>query len=69
MGEKSGFKLQEVNNSNIKDFLDAQTIEMIEYTIKNGKMNIFTQTKSDLIRLALLYKHGGVYVDASTLAI
>jgi mannosyltransferase OCH1-like enzyme len=69
MGGKSSFKVQEVNSSNIKDYLDSQTIERIEYTIKNGKMNIFTQTKSDLIRLALLYKHGGIYVDASTLAI
>jgi mannosyltransferase OCH1-like enzyme len=32
-------------------------------------MMIFKQTKSDLIRLALLYKHGGVYLDASTVAL
>jgi mannosyltransferase OCH1-like enzyme len=37
--------------------------------LKNGKMNIFRQTKSDLIRLALLYKYGGVYVDASVIAV
>jgi mannosyltransferase OCH1-like enzyme len=32
-------------------------------------MKIFPQTKSDLVRLALIYKHGGVYIDASVMAI
>jgi len=32
-------------------------------------MTIFKQTKSDLVRLALLYKYGGMYVDASVIAV
>lgn len=32
-------------------------------------MILFPQTKSDLVRLALVYKHGGIYLDASTIAV
>jgi mannosyltransferase OCH1-like enzyme len=69
MGGLSNFTVKEVNSSNLKDFIDLDIIEKIDYTLKNAKMTVFTQTKSDLVRLALLYKHGGVYIDASTLAV
>ena len=32
-------------------------------------LNIYPQSKADLIRLALLAKHGGIYMDASFMAI
>ena len=35
------------------------------YNIKNAKIPIYAQTKSDLFRLALLARHGGIYMDAS----
>lgn len=39
--------------------------EKIQNTMKNSKLKIFPPTRSDLIRLALLLKHGGIYMDAS----
>jgi mannosyltransferase OCH1-like enzyme len=32
-------------------------------------MTLFMTTKANLVRLALIYKHGGVYLDASTIAV
>lgn len=32
-------------------------------------MITYPQTISDLVRLCLIYKYGGLYVDASTMAI
>jgi len=44
-------------------------LQRIDSVIENAKMHIFTQTKSDIYRLALLYKYGGVYLDAATVAV
>lgn len=47
-----------LNDENIKEFCDEDY-----YTFKN----ITSQQKADLIRLNLLYKFGGIWVDASTI--
>jgi hypothetical protein len=61
----SGFKVIEVNDTNLKLYLDSEVISQIETTISKAKIKTFKQTRSDLIRLALLIKHGGIYMDAS----
>jgi mannosyltransferase OCH1-like enzyme len=69
MSKSTGFQVKEVNNSNLADYLDTATLLRIEYTLKNAKLIVYPQTKSDLVRLALLYKYGGVYLDASIIAV
>jgi len=49
--------------------MDEETVNQIEYTLTNGKMERFVQTESDLYRLVLLHKYGGVYIDAATIAV
>ena len=49
--------------------METATLEQIDSVIKNAKMHVFPQTKSDIYRLALLYKYGGVYLDAATIAV
>jgi len=41
----------------------------MKFILKYAKMNVFIQTKSDIIRLALLYKYGGIYLDPSIIAV
>lgn len=38
----------------------------MDYALKHANYGVQIQGESDLWRLALMYKHGGVYVDAST---
>jgi hypothetical protein len=62
----SGFKVIEVNSSNLKDYIELAEIESIDEAIYfNNRGNKFDQTYSDLVRLCLLIRHGGVYMDAS----
>lgn len=37
----------------------------IETTLASSPHKIYEQTYSDMARLALLYKYGGIYLDAS----
>lgn len=69
MAELSGFKVIEVNMTNIDKYLDDITLKKIKFTIENAKLMTYPQTQGDLYRLALLIKHGGVYMDASYLAL
>jgi hypothetical protein len=56
----------EVNSSNLKDYIELAEIERIDEAIYfNNRGNQFDQTYSDLVRLCLLIRHGGVYMDAS----
>lgn len=59
----------EVNLSNVDKYLDATTLKKIDYSLKNAKMLTYPQSQGDLYRLALVAKHGGVYMDASYLAL
>jgi mannosyltransferase OCH1-like enzyme len=45
--------------------LDEVTLKKIQYTMDNFKIRKYATTLSDLYRLALISKHGGVYLDAS----
>lgn len=69
MGKLSGFVVNEVNLSNIANYLDAQTIQMIHRSVDTAKLKTYPQSKADLIRLALLIKYGGIYLDASYVAV
>ena len=51
--------IQLVDENNLKDFVTG-----IDYVYRKG---ISQQAKSDIIRLALLRKHGGVWADATLL--
>lgn len=62
----SGFRVIEVNQTNLKSYIGLTEIERIEETLYfNNRGSKYDQTYSDLVRLALLKKHGGVYMDAS----
>lgn len=61
----SGFLLKEVNSSNVMDYLSAEILATIDHALTKGKRQVFIQTKSDLYRLAFLYKYGGIYLDSS----
>jgi len=50
-------------------YLETNILQQIDFVITNAKMQIFPQTKSDIYRLALLYKYGGVYLDTATVAV
>ena len=69
MGGLSGFKVVEVNLSNLHEYLDKETLERIDNTIRLAKLTTYPQSKPDLYRLALLSKHGGIYMDASYVAL
>lgn len=65
-GSESGFKVEIVSDSNLQDFLDSDTIDSIEFAV-NHQASIMKSKyiKYDLIRLALVAKHGGIYMDLS----
>jgi hypothetical protein len=55
------YDIRILNMSNIHKYLDRREIEQI----KNWKYNDSPQRLSDLIRLHVLSKHGGIWLDAS----
>lgn len=62
----SGFKVVEVNQTNLKEYIGLAELERIEDVLYfNNRGSKYDQTYSDLVRLALLMRHGGVYIDAS----
>jgi mannosyltransferase OCH1-like enzyme len=61
----AGFQVNLVNDSNLHQFIPKQTLDIVNDAIKNAKMGIMPQTKSDFVRLALLLTHGGIYLDST----
>lgn len=56
----------EVNQTNLKEYIGVEELERIEDVLYfNNRGNRYDQTYSDLVRLALLMRHGGIYMDAS----
>ena len=55
--------------SNAHQYLDQKTLDKINYTMKNAKLKSSRQHLSDFMRLALVSKYGGIYMDASYVAI
>lgn len=55
------YEVNVLNNDNLTQYLDQEEVTQI----KNWKHNTFPQRMSDLVRLALLAKYGGVWMDAS----
>jgi hypothetical protein len=59
--QNPGWNVVLVSETNLKDYVDD-----IDYIYKDS---ISPQAKSDIIRLALLNKHGGVWADATLLCL
>jgi hypothetical protein len=55
-----------VGNDNIKNYVSKETLERVNYAVEHASFKVFKQTISDIWRLALLYEHGGIYVDSTT---
>lgn len=61
---KSNYTLHKVTDRNLPDYLDMKSISN-EYNF--DKLTI--QAQSDVIRLELLYNHGGIWTDATILCL
>lgn len=61
----AGFEVFKVDNNNLKDYLPQSEIARIDETIRQAKFQVQAQIRSDYIRLALIYAHGGIYMDVS----
>lgn len=51
------------------DYLDKSTLNSIESRLQFAKLELSKQLPSDLYRLAILHKHGGVYLDVSIVSL
>jgi hypothetical protein len=51
-----------VTDDNLKEYLTKETIDGIGQALTANKLNIYESTKKQLISLAILYQHGGVWV-------
>ena len=49
----------------MNEYLDNRTISLIYQNIQFSTHLVYEQTFSDFVRLALILKHGGIYMDAS----
>lgn len=67
--EKSGFEVREVNNSNIEHYIGKEMNERFDNVIKNRRIPTFPQTKSNMVRKAIIHKYGGIYMDVSYIAL
>ena len=57
---KYTFEIHEINNGNVGDWINTKNIPCTRQNDRN-----LSALKSDFIRLALLEKYGGLYMDAS----
>jgi hypothetical protein len=62
----SNFTTKMVSNNNIDQFISHELRQKINQAIQNANQSIGSQVITDFWRLAIIYEHGGVYVDAST---
>jgi len=49
--------------------LGEDVLNRINFVMKNAKVKVFRPTLSDMYRLALMYKYGGVYFDVATVSL
>ena len=63
--KQSNFTFTVLNDSNIERYLPKAVIQRIVHQVdpKISKLKIYSQTKGQLISLAVLYQHGGVWMD------
>lgn len=64
---QSGVNATLITNNNIKDYLDQDILKKIQYAVSHPAFKVYPPLKSNLMRIALVYKHGGIYVDASVI--
>lgn len=57
---KYNFEINQINHKNLKNFIDRDRIPCTRQLNRS-----FSALKSDFVRLALLEKYGGLYMDAS----
>jgi hypothetical protein len=58
-GKEDGFEVRVVNNLNAYDWLSEEMINFVKSTHQNSKVDLPIY---ELLRLALLYEHGGVSI-------
>lgn len=58
-----------MDEKNLHTYLEQSVIDRIQNALDTAAVEIYPQTKPDLYRLALLIAHGGIYLDASFLAL
>ena len=64
--ERSGYTVHLVTLENAEEFLGSETMAELRRIMENKEYPRYTPTMSDLIRLELLVKYGGVYMDMTT---
>jgi mannosyltransferase OCH1-like enzyme len=57
--------VRELNSSNIEQYIGKELNERFDKVIKNHKIPVFPQTKSNFVRKAVIAKYGGIYLDVS----
>lgn len=63
---QSGFEMHAVSQQSIKKLLDPPVLDKINKALSNANYEVSKQAVTDLWRLALIHKYGGVYLDVST---
>lgn len=58
-----------MNSSNTEQYLGKELNDKINNWLKNAKIKIYPQAPSNFIRLALIAKYGGIYLDVSVFSI
>jgi hypothetical protein len=51
-----------VTDDNMQQYLSKETIASIKQALTANKINIYESTKKQLVSLAILHEHGGVWV-------
>ena len=63
--KESGFTLYFVDKSNVGEYLEKEVLDKISYAMAHPSGQTFKHTWPDMVRIALLYKYGGVYMDST----
>ena len=64
--ESRNFTVTLVSLANAADYIGNETMAELQRIVDNKAFLRYPQTMPDLLRLALLVAHGGVYLDIST---
>lgn len=47
----------------LTQYLQKETIDYINLAITSNKLNLYESTRSQLISLAILHEHGGIWIE------
>lgn len=65
----TGFKVIQINNDNLNKYIPQKQIERMQATFQNAKTLLRIQSISDVYRLGVLYLHGGIYFDITSVGV